>query len=89
MDENALQLMCLSIEVFDHRYFPLIPGTLTNQKKDNSQRENNNLLSKFILMGENEKTCLLEKMGEVALLNLFYCKPSWLLNVCFIILSFL
>lgn len=87
-DENEAQLMCFLSEAFAHRHFPLIPGTSMNQKKDTSQRENSYLLNKFILMGENEKTCLLEKMGEVALLNLFYCKPSRFLNVYFIILPF-
>lgn len=87
-DENEAQLMCFLSEVFAHRYFPLIPGTSMNQKKDIFQRENSYLLNKFILMGENEKTCLL-KMSEVALLNLFYCKPSCFLNVYFIILPFL
>lgn len=80
--------MSILLEVFAHRHFPLIPSTLMNQKKDTSQRENSNLLNNFILMGENEM-CLLEKMGEVALLNLFYCKPSCILKVYFIILPFL
>lgn len=87
MDENEAQLMCILSELFAHRHFPQIPGTSMNQEKDTSQRESNKLLNKFILMGENEKMCLLEKICELALL--FYSKPSCFLNVHFIILPFL
>lgn len=75
MDENEAQLMYILSEVFAHRHFPLTPDILMNQKKDTSQKENRNLLNKFILISENEKTYLLEKMVRQ------FCKIYFTVNL--------